>query len=318
MFLRRRLIAVGSEPVVSIALSMHNAARTIESALRSLLAQSYPNWELILIDDGSADDGLSRVERYVDARFRIVSDGQQRGLAARLNQAIELARGRYLTRMDADDIAYPERLERQLAFLEEHPEVDLLGTGMVIFAGHGHPVGVYNVRTTHEAICARPLSGFYLAHPTWTGRIEWFRKWGYDPVCRKAQDQDLLLRAWRSSCYAALFEPLVGYRQDELSVRKSWLGRYYFSRAILRVTARERRLTAGVAAVIVQAVKLVIDTLTIGAGVARTLLKHRALPVPEAEAERWRAVWEAVHQTVRASESRVNLHASGHGGAGKR
>ena len=174
----------------------------------------------------------------------MVADGQRRGLAARLNQAIELARGRYLARMDADDIAYPERLERQLAFLEAHPEVDLLGSGMMVFADDGHPAGLYNVRTTHAEICARPLSGFYLAHPTWMGRIDWFRKWRYDPVCRKAQDQDLLLRAWRSSRYAALPEPLVGYRQDAFSIRKSWLGRYYFSRAILRVSASEGRLPA--------------------------------------------------------------------------
>ncbi len=281
-------------PTVSIALSMHNAARTIEQALRSLLSQSYADWELILMDDGSRDDGLARAQRYADGRFRIVLDGQRRGLAARLNQAIELARGRYLARMDADDIAYPERLERQLAFLEAHPEVDLLGAGMMVFAGDGRPAGVYDVRTTHEAICARPLSGFYLAHPTWMGRIEWFRKWRYDPICRKAQDQDLLLRAWRSSRYAALPEPLVGYRQDALSMRKSWLGRYYFSRAILRVTVSEGRLPAGAAAIVLQLAKLMVDTLAIGTGVAGNLLRHRALPFPSAEADRWRRVWAAL------------------------
>jgi glycosyltransferase involved in cell wall biosynthesis len=284
---------VADTPEVSIALSMHNAARTIEQALRSLLAQSHTDWELILMDDGSSDDGLARAQRYADGRFRVVVDGQRRGLATRLNQAIELARGRYLARMDADDIAYPERLERQRAFLEAHPEVDLVGAGMMIFAGDGRPAGVYAVRTTHEAICARPLSGFYLAHPTWMGHIGWFRKWRYDPICRKAQDQDLLLRAWRTSRYAALPEPLVGYRQDALSLRKSWLGRYYFSRAILRLTSRERRLPAGVAAVAGQAAKLAVDTFAIGTGLARTLLVHRALAAPNAEAERWRRVWAA-------------------------
>ena len=291
--LSRELISVDDTPAVSIALSMHNTARTIEQALRSLLAQSFTDWELLLMDDGSSDDGLAHAQRYADARFRFVGDGQRLGLAARLNQAIELARGRYLARMDADDIAYPERLERQLAFLEAHPEVDLVGAGMMVFAGDGRPAGVYDVRTTHEAICARPLSGFYLAHPTWMGRIEWFRKWRYDPICRKAQDQDLLLRAWRSSRYAALPEPLVGYRQDALSLRKSWLGRYYFSRAILRVTSREGRLPVGVAAVAAQVVKLTADTLAMGTGLARTLLKHRALAAPSAEAERWRRVWAA-------------------------
>jgi hypothetical protein len=164
---------------------------------------------------------------------------------------------------------------------------------MMVFAEGGRPAGLYAVRTTHAAICARPLSGFYLAHPTWMGRIEWFRKWRYDPVCRKAQDQDLLLRAWRSSRYAALPEPLVGYRQDALSVRKSWLGRYYFSRAILRVSAREGRLPAGTAAVFMQAAKLALDTAAITTGTAKSLLRHRALPFANPEAERWRSVWAA-------------------------
>jgi len=286
-------MSAGDTPEVSIALSMHNAASTIEQALRSLLAQSYTHWELILIDDGSSDDGLARAQRYADQRFRVVAGGQREGLAARLNQAIELARGRYLARMDADDIAYPERLERQFAYLQAHPEVDLLGAGMMVFAGDGRPAGVYNVQTTHQAICARPLSGFYLAHPTWMGRTIWFRKWRYDVTCRKAQDQDLLLRAWRSSHYAALPEPLVGYRQDALSLRKSGLGRYYFSRSILRATLHERRPLAGVGAVAVQATKLAADALAIGTGLARTLLKHRALAAPKAETERWRRVWAA-------------------------
>jgi hypothetical protein len=125
------------------------------------------------------------------------------------------------------------------------------------------------------------------------GRTEWFRKWRYDPACRKAQDQDLLLRAWRSSRYAALADPMVGYRQDALSVRKSWLSRYYLSRAILRASAREGRLPAGVAAVTVQAAKLGVDAFAIGTGTTRTLLKHRASPAPDAEAERWRRIWAA-------------------------
>jgi glycosyltransferase involved in cell wall biosynthesis len=284
---------MASAPTVSIALSMHDAAGTIEPALRSLRAQSYADWELILIDDGSTDNCLARARRFEDERFRLFADGRRVGLAARLNQAMDLARGRYLARMDADDIAYPERLERQLNFLEAHPDVDLLGSGMMVFADDGRPAGLYDVRTAHAAICARPLSGFYLAHPTWMGRIEWFRKWRYDPVCRKAQDQDLLLRAWRSSRYAALPEPLVGYRQDAVSVRKSLLGRYYFSRAVLRVSSSEGRLPAGVVAVCLQAAKLAIDAVAIGTGTARALLKHRARPFPIAEGDRWRRVWAA-------------------------
>jgi len=288
---------VGPErsPALSVALSLYNAAATLEPMLRSLSAQTYGDWELLCFDDGSSDDGPTRMRRYADAdvRIRVFADGTRRGLAARLNQAIDFARGRYFARADADDIAYPERFARQVAYLDAHPEVDLLGASMVVFADDGRPVGLFRAPASHEAICARPLSGFYLPHPTWTGRIEWFRKWRYDPGCRKAQDQELLLRAWRSSRYAALPEPLVGYRQDAVSVRKSLLGRYYFSRAILRVTADEGRLAVGIGATVLQTAKLATDMFAIGTGLARTLLKHRARTFSEEDAAHWREVWAA-------------------------
>jgi hypothetical protein len=145
------------------------------------------------------------------------------------------------------------------------------------------------VRTAHAAICARPLSGFYLA-PAWMGRIM------VPQVALISVPQagpGSAPAAWRSSRYAALPEPLVGYRQDALSVRKSWLGRYYFSRAILRVSAREGRLPAGIAAVFTQAAKLALDTAAITTGTAKSLLRHRAMPFANPEAERWRSVWTA-------------------------
>jgi len=270
---------------------MYNSGATILHALRSLCAQTRTDWELILLDDGSKDDSARLADSMRDTRIRLLVDGRRLGLAARLNQAIALARGRFVARMDADDIAYPERLERQVAFLETHADVDLIGSAMVVFSGDGEPAGLYEVPTSHAEICARPFSGFYLPHPTWMGRTEWFRKWRYDPACRKAQDQDLLLRAWRSSHYAALPEPLVGYRQDAISIRKSLLGRYYFSRAVLHVSAGEGRLLAGLAAVCLQVAKLAVDMFAISTGTARTMLKHRARPFPNAELDRWRHVW---------------------------
>src|SRR5690349_12523724 len=226
-------------PLISIGLSMHNAADTIGPAVRSLLAQSFADWELLLIDDGSGDGSAELVRGFGDERIQVHADGRRLGLAARLNQAIDLARGRYFARMDADDIAYPDRFARQVACLNTHREIDLLGAGMMVFEGEGDPIGVFPSHATHAEICARPFSGFYLAHPTWIGKLEWFKRWRYDPAWHKAQDQDRLLRAHSSSRFAALPELLVGYRQDALSIGKSCRGRYYFSRSILRVGRRD-------------------------------------------------------------------------------
>lgn len=287
-------------PVLSIGMSMLDAADTVEPAVCSLLLQTMTDWELIVIDDGSSDDSVERVRRFRDPRIRIHADGRNLGLPSRLNQAVDLARGRYFARFDADDICYPQRLAQQAQFLDAHPDVDLVGTGMLVFDGEGRAIGTYRVQARHEQICARPLAGFHLPHPSWMGRLEWFRRWRYDPSFRKAQDQELLLRAWRNSRYAAIPALLVGYRQEAVSLRKSALGRWYFSRAVLRSTMREGRPAAGLLAVSVQAAKLAVDALAILTGTTRTLLRHRARRCPDEERRHWLRVWAAVYTPEKA------------------
>jgi glycosyltransferase involved in cell wall biosynthesis len=273
-------------------MAMHNAERTLAAALASIVGQTLARWELILLDDGSTDGSVAVARRFADPRIAGHVDSARRGLASRLNQAIDLARGRYLARMDADDVCYPERLERQVAFLEAHAEVDLLGTGAMVFAGNGVPVGLFPVRPRHEEICARPWAGFYLAHPTWMGRIEWFRRHRYDAGVTKAQDQDLLLRAWDSSRFAALPEPLLGYRQESLSIGKILAGRYYFARALARKARAGGGPLLAVRGLAGQAAKALVDVVAIATGLSRTILRHRAQPFPEADAARWHEVWQ--------------------------
>jgi hypothetical protein len=190
--------------------------------------------------------------------------------------------------MDADDVCYPERFSRQLELLQAHPEIDLVATAAVVFAGDGVPVGLFPVHTTHEDICARPWAGFYLPHPTWMGRAAWFRAHSYDPESIKAQDQALLLHAYRSSRFAAIAEPLLGYRQDSIDLRKVLTSRYYFSRALVRTRRHALRGLLG------QAAKAMFDAIAITTGLERKLLRHRARPLSRAQAERWSAVWRSV------------------------
>lgn len=272
---------------------MRNSAATIGAALRSVVLQTFREWELLVFDDGSSDDSVECVRRCRDPRIRLFSDAAHRGLAARLNQAIDAARGRYYARMDADDVAYPERIERQFAYLEAHPEIDLLGANMMVFAGDGEPVGMQPAFASHDEICARPYSRFFLPHPTWMGRIEWFRKWRYDESYRRAQDQNLLQRAYSSSRFAGLPEPLVGYREEFQSVAKSWQSRGYSSRSILALARREGKHLRGVYEAGLQGARALVDTLAISTGMARTILRHRALPFAPRDAARWTEVWAA-------------------------
>src|SRR5271157_2334580 len=95
-------------PTVSIGMPVYNCARTLDIAIRSIVKQTFPNWELLLIDDGSADETVGICRSFCDPRVQVIADGAHKGLVARLNQAIDLSRGRYFARMDGDDVCYPE------------------------------------------------------------------------------------------------------------------------------------------------------------------------------------------------------------------
>jgi glycosyltransferase involved in cell wall biosynthesis len=207
-------------PVVTIAMPFYNSAATLELAIRSLLHQSYGDFELLLCDDGSDDNGLAIARTFRDPRLICWGDGQRRRLAARLNECIDRARGLYLARMDADDIAYPDRLARQLAFLVDHAEVDLCGAGAMVFGKGGRPLWRFQPAGEHARITRSPFRGFPLWHPVWMGRIEWFRRWRYEESAWLAQDQELLLRSYRSSRFANLPQVLLGYRRERASLKK--------------------------------------------------------------------------------------------------
>lgn len=278
-------------PLVSVGMAARNAERLIAASVCSLLQQTYQNWELIIIDDGSSDATVECVRRFADPRIKLRVGGSTLGLAARLNQAIDSAGGKYFARLDADDVAYPERLDRQVAFLERHPEIDLLGTGAMVFASDGRAIGLFPLRQTHAEICANPWSGFYLAHPTWMGRREWFRAHRYRADMHKAQDQELLLRTFRHSCFACLPDVLLGYRQDRLSLRKILHGRRSFCAALVSDARRHGAYAKVLYALAAQASKGMIDAIAIGTGLGRNILRHRAVPALSRDVEAWQRVW---------------------------
>jgi glycosyltransferase involved in cell wall biosynthesis len=201
------------QPLITVALPVFNGGDFLEHAVRSILNQTWKNWELLIIDDGSTDGAIDRLPFLPDARISVIRDGQNRGLAARLNQAILLANGKYFARMDHDDICYPERFFLQLEYLEQHQEVDLLSTKCIEMREDGAIKGPWPFAKTHAVICRRPWLGFYMPHPSWMGRIEWFRKNLYkEPAPYCCEDQELLLRAHAKSHYDALDCVLLAYR----------------------------------------------------------------------------------------------------------
>jgi glycosyltransferase involved in cell wall biosynthesis len=197
---------------VTIGIPFLNARRYLADAVRSVFAQTHDDWELLLADDGSSDGSIDVVRHLDDPRVRLLVDGSHRGLCARLNQIASLARGRYLARMDADDMMHPERIKRQLALLRADPTVDLVDTATFTVDDDLTPLGIRGDRpldSRPEAVLRHGL----LIHPTVMGRSEWFRSNPYDPVFVRAEDRELWSRTCATTTFARLCEPLFFYRE---------------------------------------------------------------------------------------------------------
>lgn len=281
-----------NQPLVSVIMSMRNSASTVGVAVRSVLLQSLRDWEMIVIDDGSSDDSAAIVEGLGDARIRLVRESTSAGLAVRLNQAVALAKGEFIARMDADDICFPERLSRQADRLREDPKLDLLGCGAVVFRSGGELVGEMPVGLDHQDIVARPFVGFPLPHPSWCGRAAWFRNNPYNSRLRYAEDQDLLLKSFRHSRLAGLDSVLLGYRQDHLALKKLLPGRITFAGSVWRHGLAAGELMPALAGVAVHSAKGVADVATLGLGLNRHMQSKRLKPVSSAVEQRWRQLRE--------------------------
>jgi glycosyltransferase involved in cell wall biosynthesis len=293
---------VSQEPLISVALPVRNAILTLPLALASIRAQTFEDWELLVMDDGSTDGSRRLADRIagVDPRVRVLEPAGPSGLPARLNQAIDAARGSFFARMDADDIAYPERFALQMDFLRSHSEVSLLGTGMTIFDDAGRARGQRVAPARHEEICVLSSIVFHLYHPTWMGRIEWFRRHRYDETAPRAQDQGLLHRTFRESRFANLPELLLGYREARLPLKATLRGRVIHARRIAARSLSEGRPVAALTSIAGHAARGTIDA--VGHAVwPEGVLRLRAKPLSPEQQARWRAVWELVNELAGSS-----------------
>jgi glycosyltransferase involved in cell wall biosynthesis len=198
-------------PAVTVGISFRNPGKYFELALKSVFSQTFSDWELILVDDGSSDDSLKLAQSINDPRVRVYSDGLTRRLNARLNQLVSLARAPWFFRMDADDIMHPERLDRQYAELARRGRDTVIGSGAWSIDADSNVVGV-----RHET---DQQSGFALSqsfiHPTVAAATEWFRQNPYSEalIFHRSEDIELWCRTTSHSIFVNLPDPLLYYRE---------------------------------------------------------------------------------------------------------
>lgn len=149
-------------PKITVLMPVYNVAPYVAEAIESILKQTYTDFELLIINDGSTDATRDEILKFRDGRIRFVENERNIGLANTLNKGIDLAQGEYIARMDGDDISLPHRLEKQAAVLDNHPDIDICGAGYRFFGAKNYDV-IYPQE--HEAIKAGLLLGCYMIIP---------------------------------------------------------------------------------------------------------------------------------------------------------
>ena len=208
-------------PIVSVILSVRNGEPYLKQAVDSILAQSFEDFELIIVDNHSADDSPHIVESYDDERIILTRPEDPLHLAQALNYAASMARGEFVARMDADDVSHPSRFEKQVAYLKEHPEVGILGAQICPIDEDGAPItrGHYDKPESHADIACSLFFGCALWHPTVMLRKSVIDELGWysSPVIAgreeySTEDYDLWCRAIAHTQIHNLAEELLDYR----------------------------------------------------------------------------------------------------------
>lgn len=201
-------------PEVSVIMSVYNSEATLEAAVDSILDQSFENFEFIIVDDCSSDKSADILKQYEneDKRVRVLINETNIGLTRSLNKAISASSGRYIARQDADDLSLPGRLEKQIAFLHDHPETAVLGTSKAILNDSGKVIGTKPLPERPDY--NRLLKSNCLAHGSVMIRREILEETGgYNEDFRMSQDYELWLRIAKTHRIANLPEPLYGVRR---------------------------------------------------------------------------------------------------------
>ena len=233
-------------PLISVLMPVRNGARWLREAVDSVLGQEFRDFELVVVDDGSDDGTPGVLERCSadDDRLRLLRQPPQ-GIVAALNLGIAAARGSYLARLDADDVARPDRLARQVAFIERHDRIDLVGSAAQLIDEGGTVIGRVAPPIDPAKLARHLRRGNPIVHSSVMMRADAVRRsGGYRKAFAAAEDYDLWLRMAERGGIANLPEPLVSLRRHGASVSRRNAVRQAFSVRLAQRSAAVRRTGA--------------------------------------------------------------------------
>lgn len=237
-----------TRPLVSVVMPMHNAAKYVKAAVESIQRQTYPKWELVVIDDASTDRSYGIVRRMArkDKRIKLYKNIKNLGIGATMNKLLQYARGDLIARMDADDVAFPDRLVKQVAYLQVHPKVGIMGGYMVEIDDRDRITSKRTVPLTHKEIARRMITTQTIQNPTliMNRKLVPADQLWFDSELSPVDDLDFMFRQLRSVTFANTPEYLVAYRKHSSNESlKDIKGTFALTWAVRRKALREHGYT---------------------------------------------------------------------------
>lgn len=287
-----------AEPLVTVMLSFFNCEKTLLAAVKSIFAQTFQDWELILLDGGSSDKSLEIAKSIKDPRVRVLGDGSYHNHPTALNRLIDAARGKYIANMDGDDLCSPKRLEKQLELFKKDENLDVVGVGIVYLDDMDLPLGYSIPPSSHSEICKEPYRTFRLCHGSVMVKRSWYLQNKYDESAVKVEDFELWLRTHEYSKFSNVPEGLYYYRCETFfSQKKLFIARINSIKLLFRYY-KTRNIFKAIWYSILQVIKMISGPIICLLSSNKSLVKKRYTVFKDGDEKKHKEILNYIKNTT--------------------
>ena len=211
-----------TEPLITVLLPVYNSENTIADCLKSILKQSFKDFNIYIYNDNSTDNTINVISSFLyDTRIKLFHSQENNGISYALNFLIEKVKTKYIARIDADDIMMPDRLEKQLNFIERNPQCSFISSKAILINNDNKILGITKgspyFPTQNTFIPNKYILKNHIIHPTVFGKSSFFKKNPYDENYKRSEDHELWVRTYKSSSHVFMDDPLIFYRLSHIS-----------------------------------------------------------------------------------------------------